>query len=425
MLGADRRLPRRRPAATYASTAAAPDHQLVTAGLEVEGCAHAHALHAPYWWFSCAVGVHDDTPWPVRRYHQPWSGHDPAPSTMARPCRADAQPLGRQESRRLHVRRPRCHDAGPHVEGVLDTTAARRGGRTVETIAARQLPGRQHPVVHGRTTPTRGTSSKPRWRSMSAARHDGPRRASRGSGDASDLTARGTSTTSVTGRAPCARHQLTAIRRHRHLAPLPRDRRRAPPATRLADGRTRDRLRGDQQRRAARSRGAATIPTTRRRAAHRVVVCPPQPPVRAGDRAAPRSRPTRLGVAIGRARGTRSAAPRGVPRPVALVDGLVLPRPRRRAPRQAGNRAPRRELAHLRGRRPRRALRVGPTLGHHRRDLRARPRPRHARRCRRAHDLLAWSNSSRDDDGSYWTGANFAGERFDDPGQLFPVERTT
>jgi SAM-dependent methyltransferase len=40
------------------------------AGLRVIGSHHAHALHSPYWWLKCAVGVeHDDHPL-VRAYHR-------------------------------------------------------------------------------------------------------------------------------------------------------------------------------------------------------------------------------------------------------------------------------------------------------------------------------------------------------------------
>lgn len=44
--------------------------QLSQAGLEVTGRDHVHALHAPYWWLKCAVGVaNDDNPL-VRTYHR-------------------------------------------------------------------------------------------------------------------------------------------------------------------------------------------------------------------------------------------------------------------------------------------------------------------------------------------------------------------
>ncbi|MBV9285910.1 MAG: class I SAM-dependent methyltransferase [Acidimicrobiia bacterium] len=40
------------------------------AGLEVTGSHHAHALHSPYWWIKCAVGVDNDQALPARLYHQ-------------------------------------------------------------------------------------------------------------------------------------------------------------------------------------------------------------------------------------------------------------------------------------------------------------------------------------------------------------------
>ena len=44
--------------------------RLAAAGLEPVGVDHAHALHSPYWWLKCAVGVRkDDSPLP-RLYHR-------------------------------------------------------------------------------------------------------------------------------------------------------------------------------------------------------------------------------------------------------------------------------------------------------------------------------------------------------------------
>ncbi|HKJ57426.1 MAG TPA: methyltransferase domain-containing protein [Nitriliruptoraceae bacterium] len=43
--------------------------KLEAAGLVVDGSDHAHALHAPYWWLKCAVGVDNDDNPLVRRYH--------------------------------------------------------------------------------------------------------------------------------------------------------------------------------------------------------------------------------------------------------------------------------------------------------------------------------------------------------------------
>ncbi|MGI8610199.1 MAG: class I SAM-dependent methyltransferase [Candidatus Dormibacteria bacterium] len=44
--------------------------RLRNAGLKVEGTAHAHALHSPYWWVKCAVGVRRDDALPARLYHR-------------------------------------------------------------------------------------------------------------------------------------------------------------------------------------------------------------------------------------------------------------------------------------------------------------------------------------------------------------------
>ncbi len=44
--------------------------KLTQAGLEVTGTDHAHALHAPYWWIKCAVGVENNDNFLVKGYHQ-------------------------------------------------------------------------------------------------------------------------------------------------------------------------------------------------------------------------------------------------------------------------------------------------------------------------------------------------------------------
>ncbi len=44
--------------------------RLIGAGLVHEGYHHAHALHAPYWWLKCAVGVDHDRHPLVRGYHR-------------------------------------------------------------------------------------------------------------------------------------------------------------------------------------------------------------------------------------------------------------------------------------------------------------------------------------------------------------------
>ena len=44
--------------------------RLRAAGLRVLGAHSAHALHSPYWWLRCAVGVDRDDVWVVRQYHR-------------------------------------------------------------------------------------------------------------------------------------------------------------------------------------------------------------------------------------------------------------------------------------------------------------------------------------------------------------------
>ena len=44
--------------------------KVTAAGLEVVGTDHRHALHAPYWWIKCAVGVENNDNPLVKAYHK-------------------------------------------------------------------------------------------------------------------------------------------------------------------------------------------------------------------------------------------------------------------------------------------------------------------------------------------------------------------
>jgi SAM-dependent methyltransferase len=60
--------------------------KLARAGLLVGGHHHAHALHSPYWWLKCAVGVHDDDHPLASAYHKllVWDiMHKPAVTQLA------------------------------------------------------------------------------------------------------------------------------------------------------------------------------------------------------------------------------------------------------------------------------------------------------------------------------------------------------
>jgi SAM-dependent methyltransferase len=44
--------------------------RLRDAGLRPGGSHHAHALHSPYWWLKCGIGLDRASAWPVRAYHR-------------------------------------------------------------------------------------------------------------------------------------------------------------------------------------------------------------------------------------------------------------------------------------------------------------------------------------------------------------------
>ena len=135
------------------------------------------------------------------------------------------------------------------------------------------------------------------------------------------------------------------------------------------------------------------------------------PALRDRDRRAPRSRPSRLGALGRRARDRDRAPARALPRQGPLGDGLVLPDPRRRAPRPARADAGRR-AAGTRSWCPGRGVRC----------VSDQPWVTAAETCElvmaldaigeteRAHDLFAWVQFLRHDDGCYWCGMNFDGE---------------
>jgi SAM-dependent methyltransferase len=44
--------------------------RLEAAGLQLSGSHHAHALHSPYWWIKCAVGIDREDAFLAREYHR-------------------------------------------------------------------------------------------------------------------------------------------------------------------------------------------------------------------------------------------------------------------------------------------------------------------------------------------------------------------
>lgn len=43
---------------------------LESGGYRIVGSHYAHALHSPYWWLRCALGLDNDRAWPVELYHR-------------------------------------------------------------------------------------------------------------------------------------------------------------------------------------------------------------------------------------------------------------------------------------------------------------------------------------------------------------------
>jgi SAM-dependent methyltransferase len=88
--------------------------RLHDAGLEMSGRGYAHALHTPYWWLRCAVGVKDDKNLLVRAYHQVlvWDiERAPVISTVTRRAEAMLNPaIGKSVV--LYARRPLNGGAG-------------------------------------------------------------------------------------------------------------------------------------------------------------------------------------------------------------------------------------------------------------------------------------------------------------------------
>jgi SAM-dependent methyltransferase len=46
------------------------NERLSSAGFAITGSHRAHALHSPYWWLKCAVGVKNDQNYFVKKYHE-------------------------------------------------------------------------------------------------------------------------------------------------------------------------------------------------------------------------------------------------------------------------------------------------------------------------------------------------------------------
>ena len=248
----------RSPVATCASTGAASwPSACGDAGLVVAPPHHhAHALHSPYWWLRCALGMSREQALVARLYHR-FLVYDlmRRPRWTRRLERALNPVLGKSVV--LYARRPGASAAGsPHDRHVSD--AQRRQGHR-RPHRRRAAARREHPLVRARP----GGSVEPRRGGDGARR----RRPSRGGLAGVPLAGRAAASRRCLARGVPrgrgdrrhARHQPDRVRRHRAVA---------APAVRRPGGRAAHRFRvrgegadvrsGHAGRRTARSGGRAT-----------------------------------------------------------------------------------------------------------------------------------------------------------------------
>ena len=147
--------------------------QLRGAGLQPGAAHHAHALHPPYWWLRCAVGVTNDDHPLVQAYHQVllWDIAGRRPSRVTELLDRLANPvLGK--SIVVYATKPEargdehgmlCLPRRPRRRDRRRAAPDRRRHRRV--AAALGHGARGSPAA----TPTRGTTSRRPWRSPSAA----------------------------------------------------------------------------------------------------------------------------------------------------------------------------------------------------------------------------------------------------------------
>ena len=305
------------------------------------GSHHAHALHSPYWWLRCAVGVeHAEDAWAVKKYKQflTWQIVD-SPEWVDEVDRALNPVLGK--SLVVYTEKvARCREHAARRARDRHRGRARRNRRRDRVDPTRR---RQHPVVRRRSH----RPVEPR-RSRDGARHRRSSRRSRapattGWPACSATTARGTRTTSAT-TSKTSRSTPTSPVTSRPVRGITT----SPPTTSVTCGEQWPMVeaaidfaldhqretgeiawRGDDPADGALLTGSSSIHLS--------------PEVRDRHRGAARSRASRLGAVARRARDRRRASTRRVPRQGPLGDGLVLPHPRWRAarlPRAGARRRP-------------------------------------------------------------------------------------
>ena len=190
-----------------------------TPGWSYEGTDYAHGLHSPYWWLKCAVGVEQRRP-PAgaRPTTSCWCGTSSKRPRTTRWAEQGAQPADRQEPGRALLPQARCRPEIPHLPGILTRDAGRRDrGLDRGHAGAVRRRSRGRPA----STPTSGTTSRPRWRCWSAARCAAAERAFEWCADhAARRRLLADEDRGRRGRGRQRRDQHLGVRRRRRVAPL-------------------------------------------------------------------------------------------------------------------------------------------------------------------------------------------------------------
>ena len=303
------------------------------------GKGYAHGLHAPYWWIKCAVGVDQRRP-PARQGVPPAPGlGDHEEPALAAAGRQGPRPADRQEPGAL------LPQAGmtdvPALDGILTRAQVEQTAASIEAV---QEPSGAIPWSRGEHTDV--------WNHLESAmgllvggRREAAERAfawvrdtQRADGSWPMKIVAG-EVEDHSGESNMSAYVAVATWHHWLVTP-----RRGVRTPHVADRAARARLRRVPAAAVRRHRVVAGVarrrPGDRQRggAARRVVEHPPLAPRRRRAGRAGGGAAGRVGAGR-RPAGPRAArAPRPLPGQVDLLDGLVLPGPRRRRPRRRGAR---------------------------------------------------------------------------------------
>ena len=171
--------------------------KLRSAGLEVTGSHHAHALHSPYWWLKCAVGPPQRQTSRGRRVPEAARVGDREAARVACSGRARALARARQELHRLRPQAGAIVSTIPHIDGVLTADEVVETRRVDRRAAARHGHDPVVPRRPLRPVEPRRDGDGARRRRPARTRPSAP---TSGSSTCSAPTAAGATTTCPTAR---------------------------------------------------------------------------------------------------------------------------------------------------------------------------------------------------------------------------------